>query len=81
MRLSISCLGNLDIKLFSAQKVYTKYLKKRVLLIDKVKKNLSNLLDTPINRISIKATTNEKISFIGRGEGIAAEAIIQITNV
>ena len=46
-----------------------------------MKKNLSNLLNTPLNRISIKATTNEKISFIGRGEGIAAEAIIQITNV
>ena len=48
---------------------------------NQMKKNLSKLLDIPINIISIKATTNEKISFIGRGEGIAAESIIQIVNV
>ena len=30
--------------------------------------------------ISVKATTNEKIGFIGNGEGIAAEAIVQISN-
>ena len=46
-----------------------------------MKKNLSKLLDTSLNKISIKATTNEKISFIGRGEGIAAESIVQISNV
>jgi len=46
----------------------------------KMKKNLSLLLNISPNQISIKATTNEKISFIGRGEGIAAESIIQIAN-
>ena len=30
--------------------------------------------------ISIKATSNEKIGFIGDGLGIAAESIVQITN-
>ena len=34
-----------------------------------------------LKNISIKATTNEKISFIGNKEGIAAESIVQITNV
>ena len=28
-----------------------------------------------------KATTNEKIGFIGKKKGIAAEAIVQISNV
>ncbi len=46
-----------------------------------MKKNLSKLLDLSINNISIKATTNEKIIFIGKGEGIAAESIVQIANV
>ena len=46
-----------------------------------MKKNLSNLLNISTKIISIKATTNEKISFIGRGEGIAAESIVQIKNV
>jgi len=46
-----------------------------------MKKNLSKLLKIPTKIISIKATTSEKIGFIGRGEGIAAESIIQISNV
>ncbi|PPR54133.1 MAG: 2-C-methyl-D-erythritol 2,4-cyclodiphosphate synthase, partial [Alphaproteobacteria bacterium MarineAlpha5_Bin1] len=46
----------------------------------KMKKNLSLLLNISSNQISIKATTNEKISFIGKGEGIAAESIVQIAN-
>ena len=41
---------------------------------------ISNLLNIEKNIISIKATTNEKIGFIGNGEGIAAEAIVQISN-
>ena len=46
-----------------------------------MKDNLSKLLKIPKTIISIKATTNEKIGFIGKGEGIAAESIIQISNV
>ena len=41
---------------------------------------LSLLLKIPKNIISIKATTNEKIGFIGDGLGIAAESIVQITD-
>ena len=46
-----------------------------------MKKNISKLLSVSTRNISIKATTNEKIGFIGKGEGIAAESIIQIANV
>ena len=46
-----------------------------------MKIKISKLLNIPLKKISIKATTNEKIGFIGRGEAIAAEAIIQIVNV
>jgi len=42
--------------------------------------NISKLLELPKKIISIKATTNEKIGFIGEGKGIAAEAIVQISN-
>ena len=47
---------------------------------DKMKKNICKLLNIHSNQISIKATTNEKIGFIGNGEGIAAESIVQIVN-
>jgi len=45
-----------------------------------MKKKLSNLLKISTNKISIKATTNEKIGLIGKGKAIAAESIIQIVN-
>lgn len=45
-----------------------------------MKKNLSMLLNVSTKNISIKATTNEKIGLIGKGEAIAAESIVQITN-
>ena len=46
----------------------------------KMKKNIAKLLSIPSNIISIKATTNEKIGFIGDGLGVAAESIVQISN-
>ena len=38
-------------------------------------KNISSDLDINPSQVNIKATTTEKIGAIGRGEGIAAEAI------
>jgi 2-C-methyl-D-erythritol 4-phosphate cytidylyltransferase/2-C-methyl-D-erythritol 2,4-cyclodiphosphate synthase len=41
---------------------------------DAMRQNLSDFLGISIDRCSVKATTNEKIGFIGRREGIAAIA-------
>jgi 2-C-methyl-D-erythritol 4-phosphate cytidylyltransferase/2-C-methyl-D-erythritol 2,4-cyclodiphosphate synthase len=36
--------------------------------------NIANMLGLELSQVSIKATTNEGLGFIGRGEGIAAMA-------
>ncbi|OOG56864.1 2-C-methyl-D-erythritol 2,4-cyclodiphosphate synthase [Rhodanobacter sp. C03] len=41
-----------------------------------MRKKLADDLDSEIGRISIKATTTEKLGFTGRGEGIAAQACV-----
>jgi 2-C-methyl-D-erythritol 4-phosphate cytidylyltransferase/2-C-methyl-D-erythritol 2,4-cyclodiphosphate synthase len=39
---------------------------------------LAELLDVSTDRISVKATTTEKLGFAGRGEGIAAQAAVVV---
>lgn len=46
--------------------------------VDPMKVNISRPLSIDPAAVSIKATTNEKIGFIGRGEGIAAQAVCLI---
>ncbi len=43
-----------------------------------MKANIADALDIAPERVGIKATTNEHLGFIGRGEGIAAMAVASI---
>ncbi len=45
---------------------------------EEMKKRLSEILELPENRISVKATTTEKLGFLGREEGLAAFATATI---
>jgi 2-C-methyl-D-erythritol 2,4-cyclodiphosphate synthase len=46
--------------------------------IDAMRENIAKALDIQIEQVSVKATTSEKIGFVGREEGIAAYAVCQI---
>ena len=47
--------------------------------IDSMRKNLAEAMGIDISRVSIKATTEEKLGFTGRLEGISAHAVALIT--
>jgi len=45
---------------------------------DVINARLSSLLGLPADRIGLKATTTEKMGFIGRSEGLAVQAIVTV---
>lgn len=46
-----------------------------------MQKNIAEVLETDIENISVKATTNEKLGFVGAGEGITAYAVVLLEKV
>lgn len=44
----------------------------------RMRENIAQALDINIDQVSIKATTNEELGFIGMGEGAAAYAVVSI---
>ena len=43
---------------------------------DEMRANISEALGVPVEKVSIKATTTEKMGFEGRGEGVSAQAAV-----
>ncbi len=64
-------LGNADCTICAQEPKLNPY-------IPEMQRCLAQVLDVDINNISIKATTTERLGFVGRKEGIAAYASVLI---
>jgi 2-C-methyl-D-erythritol 2,4-cyclodiphosphate synthase len=64
-------IGNIDITVMAQKPKISSY-------IDMMRDKLAETLDLDKSRINIKGTTTEKLGFVGREEGIAAEAVCSI---
>jgi 2-C-methyl-D-erythritol 2,4-cyclodiphosphate synthase len=49
--------------------------------IEEMRRNIAKVLGMDYSRVNVKAKTNEKMGFIGRGEGIAAFAVVTLGRV
>ena len=49
--------------------------------IPEMKKVLASCMDVSVDLVSIKATTTEKLSFVGREEGVSAYATVLINKI
>lgn len=49
--------------------------------IEQMRKNIAKALETEVDDISVKATTEEHLGFTGRGEGISAHAVCIIEKI
>ena len=64
-------VGNIDVTLCLEKPKINAY-------IEEMRKVLAAVMHVEVSAISIKATTNEKMGFIGREEGVAAYAVVLI---
>ncbi len=71
MRVNNFTIINVDSTVLLQQPKITPYVKK-------MRENISQALEIPFSSVSIKATTNEELGFIGMGEGAAAYAIASV---
>jgi len=62
-------VGNLDCVVIAEQPRIAPY-------IEAIRASIARLLDTEPTRVNVKGKTTERLGFIGRGEAIAASAVV-----
>ena len=62
-------VGNADVTVLSE-------LPKIAPVRDEMRQQIATLLAVAADRVNVKATTTEKLGFLGRGEGLAAQAVV-----
>ena len=66
-------LGNLDVTVIAQSPRLSSF-------IDPIRQRLAAVLNSSINQINVKATTTEKLGYIGREEGIAVHSVVILAN-
>lgn len=66
-------LGNLDATIVAQRPKLAPH-------IQRMRENIAAVLFAEIDRVNIKATTTEELGFAGRGEGMAAYAVVLMEN-
>jgi 2-C-methyl-D-erythritol 2,4-cyclodiphosphate synthase len=61
-------MGNIDVTILAEEPKLNPYK-------EKIAANIAQVLGLPVSGVSIKAGTSEKLGFVGRGEGIAVQAV------
>lgn len=61
-------IGNIDSTIIAQKPKLMNYL-------PEMRKNVAEALGIDLNQVSIKATTEERLGFTGRGEGISSQAV------
>ncbi|MCU9594007.1 2-C-methyl-D-erythritol 2,4-cyclodiphosphate synthase [Caldibacillus thermolactis] len=67
-------LGNVDCTIIAQKPKMAPYIRN-------MKENIAKLLDAEISQVNVKATTNEKLGFIGREEGIASISVVLLEKI
>lgn len=62
-------LGNLDSTIIAQQPKMAPH-------IEAIRESIAQILDASVTQINVKATTGERLGFVGREEGIAAQAVV-----
>jgi 2-C-methyl-D-erythritol 2,4-cyclodiphosphate synthase len=66
--------GNVDTTLLAEQPRIAPH-------VEQMRANIAGALGIAARRVSVKATTNEQMGFVGRGEGIAAYAVATLAEL
>jgi 2-C-methyl-D-erythritol 2,4-cyclodiphosphate synthase len=67
-------LGNVDCTIMAQRPKMAPY-------IEEMRGVIAKELESDLSRVNVKATTTEKLGFVGREEGIAAQAVVLLTAV
>ena len=62
------CISNIDSTICAQRPKLMPY-------IEKMRGKIAEVLEIPIDKVSVKATTTEKLGFVGKEEGISAYAV------